>query len=62
MEKEVTKTPKSAAVPGRSGPENGEVRADGKPTGVRYASAEQFKKAHKKTSTLHAGLFRRLAQ
>jgi hypothetical protein len=35
---------------------------NGKPAGVRYASDEQFKKAHRKTSALHAGLFRRLAE
>jgi hypothetical protein len=32
------------------------------PPSVRYASDEQFKKAHEKTSKLHAALFRRLAQ
>jgi hypothetical protein len=29
---------------------------------VRTASKEEFDKAHRKTSTLHAGLFRRLAK
>jgi hypothetical protein len=38
-----------------------EARLNGKPA-VRYASDEQFRKAHEKTSKIHAGLFRRLAQ
>ena len=38
-----------------------DARDNGKPS-VRYASDEQFKKAQKKTSKAHAGLFRRLAQ
>ena len=29
---------------------------------VKYASEDRFKLAHQKTSKLHAGLFRRLAQ
>ena len=29
---------------------------------VRTASKEQFDKAHRKTTALHAGLFRRLAK
>jgi hypothetical protein len=33
-----------------------------KPSGVRAASKEQFEKAQRKTSKLHAGLFRRLAK
>jgi hypothetical protein len=32
------------------------------PPAVRYASDEQFKKAHEKINKAHAGLFRRLAQ
>jgi len=43
----------------RSGTED---RAGHKPPGVRYASDERFRKAHRKTSALHAGLFRRLAE
>jgi hypothetical protein len=35
---------------------------NGKPPAARHASDEQFKKAHRKTSKLHAGLFRRLAE
>jgi hypothetical protein len=38
-----------------------EARLNEKPA-VRYASDEQFRKAHEKTSKAHAGLFRRLAQ
>jgi hypothetical protein len=40
----------------------GDVRANGKPPAVRYASDEEFKKAQQKTNKLHAGLFRRLAE
>jgi len=29
---------------------------------IRYAADERFKEAHRKTSTLHTGLFRRLAE
>ena len=39
----------------------GKDRANDKPA-VRYADAERFNAAHRKTSSLHAGLFRRLAE
>ena len=39
-----------------------ESRVNGKASGIRTASEEQFKKAHRKTKALHAGLFRRLAK
>lgn len=32
------------------------------PPGIRYASDERFRAAQRKTSALHAGLFRRLAE
>jgi len=35
---------------------------NGKPSPVRTASKEQFDEAQRKTSKLHAGLFRRLAK
>jgi hypothetical protein len=38
-----------------------ETNPNGKPA-VRYASDEQFRKAHEKINKTHAGLFRRLAQ
>jgi hypothetical protein len=41
-------------------PENNAAE-NGKPP-VRYASDAEFKKAHRKTGKLHAGLFRRLAE
>jgi hypothetical protein len=44
---------------GRTGTED---RAGQKPPGIRYASSERFREAHRKTSALHAGLFRRLAE
>lgn len=63
MEKEVVKEPNSPAEPpAGSKPDGGEVHVDGGSVGVRYASNEQFAKAHRKTGTLHAGLFRRLAK
>jgi hypothetical protein len=37
-------------------------RVEQKSPGVRYASDRQFREAHRKTSALHAGLFRRLAE
>ena len=39
-----------------------EGRVNEKTSDIRYASAQQFREAHRKTSTLHAGLFRRLAE
>jgi hypothetical protein len=38
----------------------GRVKENG--SDIRYASDQQFREAHRKTSTLHAGLFRRLAE
>jgi hypothetical protein len=35
---------------------------DEKAPAARYASDERFREAHRKTSALHAGLFRRLAE
>ena len=55
MEKEVIRDNAKAPVPS-------EEARNGKPTTVRYASDEQFRKAQEKTSKDHAGLFRRLAQ
>jgi hypothetical protein len=46
VDNEVTREPKDGAQPAR----------------VRTASDEQFRKAQRKTSALHAGLFRRLAE
>ena len=46
-------------------PLNGDAKEDrvneNVPT-IRYASNQRFGEAHRKTSTLHAGLFRRLAE
>jgi len=39
-----------------------EDRVNEKPSNVRYATQERFREAHRKTSSLHAGLFRRLAE
>jgi hypothetical protein len=52
-------TPVQPPVPRKS--EEG-TRANGKPPRVRTASKEEFEKAQRKTSKLHAGLFRRLAK
>jgi hypothetical protein len=38
------------------------TEAPGESSGVRYASDAQYRKAHRKTSMVHASLFRRLAQ
>lgn len=37
-------------------------RENEKSSGIRYASDERFREAHRKTTTLHAGLFRRLSE
>ena len=39
-----------------------EDRVDQESPSLRYASDRQFREAHRKTSALHAGLFRRLAE
>jgi hypothetical protein len=39
-----------------------EDRANEKASNIRYASDQRFREAHRKTSTVHAGLFRRLAE
>jgi hypothetical protein len=63
VKKELTKGTKTAAPPPEGpAPDGEEVRESGKPSGIRYASDEQFGKAQRKTSALHAGLFRRLAK
>jgi hypothetical protein len=40
----------------------GDTPVNAETPGIRTASKEQFEKAQKKTSKLHAGLFRRLAK
>lgn len=63
MEKKLTGEPSPVAQPpADSTPQDREVRVNGKPSGVRYASDENFRKAHKKTTRQHAELFRRLAE
>ncbi len=57
MQREIIR--ESLKTPGQRPTE--EARPNGKPA-VRYASAEQFRKAHEKINKTHAGLFRRLAQ
>jgi hypothetical protein len=49
-------------LPQAAEPKIQEEQANGKTSGVRTASKQQFDKAHRKTSTQHAGLFRRLAK
>jgi hypothetical protein len=39
-----------------------EGRVNEKASDIRYAFQQRFREAHRKTSTLHAGLFRRLAE
>ncbi len=59
MEKEVNRERESLTPPRQ--PASEETPANGN-SSVRYASDEQFRKAHAKTRKAHAGLFRRLAQ
>jgi hypothetical protein len=50
---------------GGHSPVSGKVKGDRvieKAPKIRYASNQRFEEAHRKTSTLHAGLFRRLAE
>jgi len=58
MKKE--KTILRRAVP--SQPKSGETSANGKPSGIRSTSKEEFEKVKRKVFTLHDGLFRRLAE
>jgi hypothetical protein len=63
VEKKATRVSKTVVQPpAGSMPEGGATRMNGKPSGVRFASDEEFRKAHRKTSAQHAGLFRRLAE
>ena len=43
-------------------PKDSEEHANEKSSGIRYASDVRFREAQRKTSTLHAGLFRRLSE
>ena len=61
MEKGKGKEPESSQRPASESPGN-QARVNGKTSTARTASKEQFKKAHRKTSNQHAGLFRRLAE
>lgn len=61
MQKEITRKSESMA-PVATKQQGRAAHVDGKSSEIRYASDEQFEKAHRKTSTLHAGLFRRLAE
>ena len=50
---------------GGHSPVSGKVKGDRvieKAPKIRYASNQRFEEAHRKTSALHAGLFRRLAE
>jgi len=61
--KKVTVEPKTVTQPSAgTEPDRLVPRVNGKTARVRTASDAQFRKAHRKTSTLHAGLFRRLAE
>jgi hypothetical protein len=63
VEKNADTEPQAVAQrPATSKPDGEEARVNGKRSGARTASDEQFKRAHRKTRTLHAGLFRRLAE
>jgi hypothetical protein len=64
VEKEFIKEPETVSPPPvPSAADSGKPRKNGTPSVIpQYASDEQFAKAHRKTSTQHAGLFRRLAK
>jgi hypothetical protein len=47
---------------GEHSPRSSEGRVNQNAPNIRYASNRRFEEAHRKTSTLHAGLFRRLAE
>ena len=52
------KTGGHSPVSGKAGDDSAHEKAPN----IRYASNRRFEEAHRKTSTLHAGLFRRLAE
>ncbi len=60
MDKETSKD--VTTVPAQDPAKGPKKRVNGGSSGIRTASDEQFKKAHRKTSAQHAGLFRRLAK
>ena len=62
MDKKTSKDVKTVPAPGPSETTGPGPRVNGKPSGIRTASEEQFQKAHRKTSAQHAALFRRLAE
>ena len=62
MEKETLAEKLTAPLAKGPNPPGPEPPVNGKPSGVRTASKEQFEKAHRKTAAIHAGLFRRLAK
>ena len=61
-EREIITKTKSATLTPLKPTTDEDVSVNGKPFAVRYASAAVFEKAHRKSSILHAGLFRRLAK
>jgi hypothetical protein len=63
MQKEISRKSKSMVRPPVGAEQSGEeVPGNGESSKIRYASDEQFEKAHRKTSMMHSGLFRRLAE
>jgi hypothetical protein len=61
MQANATNCPDSDA-PDRTDSAAKEAGGEPDPPNVRYASDEAFEKAHRKTTLLHAELFRRLAE
>lgn len=61
MKKETSAEVK-APPPKTAEPVGKETGDNGDPSGIRVASREQFEKAQRKTTSKHAGLFRRLAK
>jgi hypothetical protein len=62
VEKETIKDMKIVSDEGAVMEKEPRTPVNGRPSGIRTASEEQFQKAHRKTSAQHAGLFRRLAK
>ena len=60
-EKDIIAKTESATLPPPAAIDEA-ARVNRKPFAVRYATTAEFEKAHRKTKTLHAGLFRRLAK
>jgi hypothetical protein len=62
MEKEVNSEPSTIVQSPGLKPEREEAPVNGKSSGIRNASKEEFEKVTRKVFAVHDGLFRRLAE